>query len=234
MTEQTAPRVTASALILFSFFVLIYAFLPIVLAGRWAWWQGWSYAIVMVLSALASRLLAARRHPDLLAERGRFTNVPDAKPWDRKLVPFVGLIGPFTMLLVTGLDARFGWSPPLPAWSAAGALVVILLATFVSGWALVENRFFSGMVRIQSERGHHVVDSGPYRFVRHPGYAGAVWTFLATPILLGSLWGLLPALATTILLIVRTSLEDRTLQAELPGYREFTHTTRYRLFPGVW
>lgn len=92
----------------------------------------------------------------------------------------------------------------------------------------------TGTVRIQSERGHQVVSSGPYRFVRHPGYAGALWGFLAVPVWLDSAWAFLPALLLMGILVLRTALEDKTLQAELPGYKEFTQKTRYRLLPGIW
>ena len=114
------------------------------------------------------------------------------------------------------------------------ALVLILLGYAFGSWALMENRFFSGVVRIQTERGHHVVSSGPYAIVRHPGYAGALLTYFATPLLLDSPWTFLPVIVMAIVLVVRTVLEDRTLQEELPGYKEFTQKTRYRLVPGVW
>jgi protein-S-isoprenylcysteine O-methyltransferase Ste14 len=134
-----------------------------------------------------------------------------------------------------GLDARYGWT------SDSFALVVKLIALALAligfafgSWALMENRFFSGVVRIQVERDHHVVTTGPYRWVRHPGYAGALLNYWMVPFFLDSLWTLIPVFAMTIVLIVRTSLEDRTLQAELSGYREYTQTTRFRLLPGIW
>jgi protein-S-isoprenylcysteine O-methyltransferase Ste14 len=109
---------------------------------------------------------------------------------------------------------------------------VILLGYVLGSWALIENRFFSGVVRIQKDRDHHVVTTGPYRFIRHPGYAGALWTYLATPVLLDSSWAFLPALFLLGILVLRTSLEDRTLQAELPGYAEYAQE-RFRLFPSL-
>ena len=124
--------------------------------------------------------------------------------------------------------------PPLPGWIPFTALVVLALATILGDWAFIENQFFSGTVRIQTERGHHVIDTGPYRYVRHPGYVSAIWTFLAIPPFFGSLWGLIPAIITFALFILRTALEDKTLQEELPGYKEFTQRTSFRLLPGVW
>jgi protein-S-isoprenylcysteine O-methyltransferase Ste14 len=99
---------------------------------------------------------------------------------------------------------------------------------------LVENRFFSGMVRIQTDRGHRVVSTGPYRWIRHPGYAGALLTYLSTPVFLGSRWAFLPVVLVTVVLVIRTSLEDTALQEELDGYREYATQVRYRLIPGVW
>jgi len=113
-------------------------------------------------------------------------------------------------------------------------LAGILAGYALGSYALVENRFFSGMVRIQTERGHQVVSSGPYRWLRHPGYAGALITYLGTPLFLDSVWGFVPVVLLAILLVVRTRLEDRTLQEELPGYRDYAGRVRYRLLPGVW
>jgi protein-S-isoprenylcysteine O-methyltransferase Ste14 len=114
------------------------------------------------------------------------------------------------------------------------ALAIILAGYALGSYALIENRFFSGMVRIQTDRGHNVVSSGPYHWLRHPGYAGALLAYLATPFFLDSLWAFLPAVLLTILLVIRTALEDRTLQDELTGYREYAGLVRYRLLPGLW
>jgi protein-S-isoprenylcysteine O-methyltransferase Ste14 len=114
------------------------------------------------------------------------------------------------------------------------ALAVILASYAFSSWALIENRFFSSVVRIQKERDHQVVSSGPYRWVRHPGYAGALWLYLATPLFLDSVWAFIPAVLLMAVLVIRTRLEDRTLQEELDGYREYAQRVRYRLFPGIW
>jgi protein-S-isoprenylcysteine O-methyltransferase Ste14 len=114
------------------------------------------------------------------------------------------------------------------------ALAIILSGYILGSYALIENRFFSGVVRIQTERGHYVVSSGPYRWLRHPGYAGAVLAYLATPFFLDSWWAFLPAVLLTILLVIRTALEDRTLQDELTGYYDYARRVRFRLLPGVW
>jgi protein-S-isoprenylcysteine O-methyltransferase Ste14 len=136
--------------------------------------------------------------------------------------------------LTAGLDARFGPSADFSLPIELAALVVILAGYALGSYALMENRFFSGMVRIQTDRGHRVVSSGPYTWVRHPGYAGALLTYLATPLLLDSVWAFLPVVLLLIVLVVRTRLEDQTLQAELPGYSEYARRVRYRLLPGIW
>ncbi len=135
---------------------------------------------------------------------------------------------------MVGLDALYGWSTPFSLLAKTAALIIILAGYILASLALIENRFFSGMVRIQSERGHHVVSSGPYHWIRHPGYAGALLTYLATPVFLDSYWAFLPALFVTIVLVIRTSLEDKALQHDLEGYRAYAKQVRYRLLPGVW
>lgn len=213
--------------------VVLIPFLPLLISWRWGWWEAWVYALLCVLGFVASRALAARRHADLLAERSRFMQHENTKPWDRVLAPIVG-IGSGVIPLVAGLDARFGWSPSMSLAAKIAALLLILAGFALSSYALIENRYFSGMVRIQTERDHQVVSSGPYRWMRHPGYAGGMLVYLSSALLLGSWWALLPAALASAILILRTSLEDRTLQEELSGYHEYAARVRYRLLPGIW
>jgi protein-S-isoprenylcysteine O-methyltransferase Ste14 len=224
-----SPRVVVQVL----FFVVIIPFLPLLISWRWDWWEAWVYALSGVLSFAISRVLVARRHPDLIAERARFTQHEDAKPWDKALAPLLGLGGGL-VLLVAGSDALFDWSPPSSLPVRILALVIIVAGYVLGSYALIENRFFSGMVRIQIDRGHQVVSSGPYRWIRHPGYAGALLTYLVTPLFLDSLWAFLPTVFITVLLVIRTALEDRTLQKELPDYAKYARRIQYRLLPGIW
>jgi protein-S-isoprenylcysteine O-methyltransferase Ste14 len=180
-----------------------------------------------------SRVLAARRHPDLIAERARFMQHEDAKSWDKILAPLVGLGGGLVPL-VAGLDALFEWPPTFSLPVKILALVIFMVSIVLGSYALIENRFFSGMVRLQAERDQQVVSSGPYRWVRHPGYTGPLWSYLTMPVFLDSAWAFLPAVFLIIVVIIRTSLEDKTLQDELPGYRDYARRVRYRLLPGVW
>jgi protein-S-isoprenylcysteine O-methyltransferase Ste14 len=157
----------------------------------------------------------------------------DALPWDRVLAPLTG-IGGGVIPLTAGLDARYGWSPAVSPVIELTGLLLLLAGYALSTCALVENRFFSGVVRIQSDRGHTVVTGGPYRWLRHPGYAGALLAYLTVPLLLSALWALIPAGAVLIIMVIRTRLEDLTLQEQLPGYREYARSVRYRLIPGIW
>jgi protein-S-isoprenylcysteine O-methyltransferase Ste14 len=225
--------ITLRVVVLLLFFVIVVPMLPLLISWRWGWWEAWMFAAMGILSFAAGRLLAARRNPDLIAERARYMQHEDAKSWDKLLSVLLGL-GGILMPLVAGLDKRFGWSTGFGLTVELIALAVILSGYAISSYALIENRFFSGVVRIQTDRGQHVVSGGPYRWVRHPGYAGALLAYLATPLLLGSIWTYLPVVFAFVVLVIRTSFEDRTLQAELPGYKEYTTRTRYRLLPGVW
>ncbi len=213
--------------------MVIVPLLPLLLSGRWDWWEAWAYAILSILGFAISRYLAGRRHPDLLRERARMLQHADAEPWDRVLARLVGLGGAL-ISLAAGLETRFAWSSEFSLGAKVVCLAIIVAGYALGSYALIENRFFSGMVRIQIERGHHVVSSGPYRWVRHPGYAGALLAYLASPFLLDSLWAFYIALLLALGVIIRTELEDKTLQHRLDGYREYADRVRYRLVPGLW
>lgn len=237
MTEQNSqtrskinPRMIVGA-------VLFFLFTPLMLfitSGQLDWWMAWVYSILSVVLMLGSRVLMARKNPDLVAERASYREAEGIKEWDKKLVPLVAQVGPLIILIVAGLDKRFGWSLSIPLWVSLVALLIALLGYIFSIWALIENRFFSSVVRIQTERGHTVCNTGPYKFVRHPGYAGALIWYLMTPLILGSFWAYIPTLIVVALMVLRTSLEDKTLQAELPDYKAYTQQTHYRLVPGIW
>jgi protein-S-isoprenylcysteine O-methyltransferase Ste14 len=201
-------------------------------SGRLNWTAAWAFLGVYLLALAVNALLLLRKDPELIAERAEVKE--GAKPWDRILVLFITLIFPLITLVVSGLDRRFGWSPQLNLAVELTWLICILLGYGLVTWAMLSNTFFSGVVRIQKERGHTVASHGPYRFVRHPGYVGMLLFYLATPLFLGSLWGLVPAGISAVLMVVRTALEDRTLQAELDGYSDYTRQVRYRLLPGIW
>ena len=231
--QNSRKTISSRAVIQMLIFIVVVPFLPLLISGHWNWWEAWAYALTCILGFAISRALAVRRHPDILAERAQSMQHKDAIAWDKVLAPLVGLGGGL-IPLVAGLDGRFGWSPAFSLPVKLLALVVILTSYALGAYALIANRFFSGTVRIQFERGHQVVSTGPYRWVRHPGYVGALLTFLATPVFLDALWAFLPSVLLSVALIIRTGLEDRTLQEQLAGYRDYARRVRYRLLPGVW
>ena len=232
MTTQT-KLMTSRTIVQLILVLVVMPLLPMIISGAWTWWEAWTYAIISFFGFVISRRLAVRRHPDILAERSRSMNLTDAKPWDKILAPAMAL-GSVVPLAVTGVDKLFGWTNPFGINIKIISLAVIVFGYILGTWALVENKFFSGVVRIQTDRGHQVVTTGPYRFIRHPGYAGSLLVYLAVPIFLDSLWAFIPTVLLFGVVFMRTLLEDQTLQDELPGYKEFTQKTRYRLLPGIW
>jgi protein-S-isoprenylcysteine O-methyltransferase Ste14 len=221
-------------LIRFGQVALVFAVQAIVLfsaANKLAWLWAWVFLGICVVSMSVNSFFMLRTDPETIAERGR---VKETRRWDKLVGGLWALLLFLAVPLVAGLDERFGWTAALtPACNIAGAVLLACGLGF-GGWAMISNAYFSTAVRIQTDRGHHVCRSGPYRFVRHPGYVGFAVQSVGTPILLGSCWALIPGVGAAILMVIRTSLEDRMLQAELTGYREFAEDVRYRLIPGVW
>jgi len=208
--------------------VLVAAFLFLV-AGRWDLPMFWAFLLVFFGVAADGWAFVHRSDPSLLQER--------VKPAERGLDPFtrpLAALAALASFTISALDVgRMHWSyVPFAVQLLALALVAITLAIWM--WAMAANRFFSAAVRIQHDRSHQVVTTGPYRFVRHPGYAVALLLFPAIPIALGSWWGVLPMLVLDAVFVWRTSLEDRMLLSELAGYPGFASEVRYRLIPGVW
>jgi protein-S-isoprenylcysteine O-methyltransferase Ste14 len=203
-------------------------------AGRLQWWEGWAYTGMTLFVLVSSRALMLLKNPDMARERAEAGQKEDVKAWDKTIVPLVAIYGPLVSWIVVGLDERFSWTPDLPDYIQIVALCVIFLGSMIATWAMVVNRFFSSHVRIQVDRGHTVVSDGPYRVVRHPGYAGGILAWIAAPVFFSSYWVTIPSIVVIILTIIRTALEDRALQEELPGYREYAERVRYRLVPGIW
>ena len=217
--------------------IITYLLIPLVLlVCGWdlGWWQAWVFSLLIFTAGIGGRILAERRHPGLTAERQNVETIQNAKAWDKVLAPLMAISISFPLVIVAGLDHRYGWSPAFPLWLNIIGFILIAVGYAFGVWAFIENRFFSSVVRIQTERGHVVCDTGPYRIVRHPGYAGNVLPLLGIVLALGSVWTVIPAIVALAIAILRTALEDRTLQEELPGYREYAHRVRYRLFPGIY
>jgi protein-S-isoprenylcysteine O-methyltransferase Ste14 len=201
------------------------------IAWRIDWWAGWAALAAILINAAAVWYIVIRVHPSLLAER--FWSRAGVKSWDNVIV-FVIKMAQGARYVVSALDFRNGWTVGFPAGLPIVGFLVCLLGAFFFTWAMISNNFFSQIVRVQTDRGHAVATTGPYRFLRHPGYLGAVLFELGSTILLGSVWALIPLGVFGLLFFLRTALEDRTLQAELPGYADFTQRVRYRLLPGIW
>jgi protein-S-isoprenylcysteine O-methyltransferase Ste14 len=199
-------------------------------AGRLNWPAAWIFLGSYALVILTLGVWVMRKHPDVVNERGKLQNM---KSWDKKLMTIYTVML-FVVFAVAGLDAgRFGWSVMPIAVQVAG-YIALLFAMAVTYWAMAVNPFLSTIVRIQDDRGQYAVTSGPYRYVRHPMYAMILLMYPGIALLLGSWWALIPAAVIAIVFVIRTALEDQTLQAELPGYAEYAQRTRYRLVPGVW
>ena len=200
-------------------------------AGDLAWWPAWAYMIVLVFSTILPLFGPLRLDEGLIEER--MSRKPGIKPWDRY---FIALVGVFTMaeLIVPGFDHRWNWSLPQPMWMHLLGLALVILGTLGLVWAMKANRFFSAFVRIQQDRGHRVVDAGPYRIVRHPGYTFWSLRTFGVPLLFGSNPAFIVGGLFVAMFIVRTILEDRVLQKELIGYKEYAERVKWKLAKGIW
>jgi len=202
------------------------------MAGTWNWPMGWVFVgVFFVLGPLVSCVVLIPRQPEMVLERT--TRRKPVKPWDKLLYPLISVSG-LLIFFLPPVDLRFGWSPPLATWIPWTAVVVGALGYLLAIWAMASNPFFARIAYVQKDRGHAVATGGPYGIVRHPGYVGMSMLMLAVPIILGSLWSLVPAGIVVALVVVRTVFEDRMLHEELHGYREYARRVRYRLVPGVW
>ncbi|MBC8506336.1 MAG: isoprenylcysteine carboxylmethyltransferase family protein [Chloroflexi bacterium] len=236
MTENTEldRKTLIRTAIGFVGYLFVNPFILFVNAGTTEWGMAWVYFGIAIVLTIGSRILARRNNPDLLQELARSQTAEDTKKWDRVLASIAALYAPMAAIIVAGLDFRNAWTNDISLLWQILALILATLGFIFASWAMIENRFFSAVVRIQKDRGHNVCNSGTYRIVRHPGYAGGIVWYVMTPLVLNSTWALIPISISVIATIIRTALEDRTLQDELPGYKEYTQESRYRLLPGFW
>jgi protein-S-isoprenylcysteine O-methyltransferase Ste14 len=229
--DATMRRALARSVLRDILSVPLVAALLFIPAGTWRWPMGWAVITVYVVWEIAQLAIVLPRSPELVAERVS-GNWSDYR-WDMVILSLMG-VATIAKYVVAGLDLRYGWTGSLPlAWQIA-ALVLAAVGYALGVWAMAANPFFAKVNRIQRERGHSVVSDGPYRWVRHPGYLGTIAFELGTPVALSSWWALIPAGLMVLLTVLRTRLEDRVLQQELPGYDQYAQETRYRLLPGVW
>lgn len=209
---------------------LVFAILLFIPAGRLDWTFGWVYMGIMIGYVIINWACLLRWNPELIGRRMRVGK--GTKTWDKVwAVAFAPVM--MAVYIVAGLEARDGGtSLPATVWPL-GMAVFVLGATILT-WSMVVNPFFEKTVRIQTDHAHRVIDTGPYAFLRHPGYVGLVGLILGTPLLLNSAWAFIPATLSVAGVTIRTALEDRTLKNELSGYDEYAARVRYRLIPGVW
>ena len=208
--------------------VILIAIILLASAGRIDWIYAWIYIVTSVLVIVTNAFIFP---PELISERGR--KKENVEKWDRLISGFI-LFPWLALYVVSGFDIRFGWSPELALCIHITGLVVFILGNALVSWAMISNIYFSTAVRIQYDRGHTVSNGGPYRYMRHPGYLGMIVYHLSTPIILGSIWALIPASLTVILFIIRTIFEENTLKNKLEGYKEYAERVKYRLIPSIW
>jgi protein-S-isoprenylcysteine O-methyltransferase Ste14 len=199
-------------------------------AGTTDWPAAWIFTLLYGAGLIFFSVFTAINDPDLLKERSR--KAKNVKSWDTAIT-WIYTAFLLLMLILCGLDKRFGWtSVPLPVQIVG--LIGVILGGLLLGWVVRENTFLSRYARIQDDRGQRVITTGPYKYVRHPMYAESLFWFPCVPLLLGSFVGLIPGLAISVLYVIRTRLEDKMLMEELPGYLDYAKKTRYRLVPGMW
>jgi protein-S-isoprenylcysteine O-methyltransferase Ste14 len=229
MPKNNRSRISNLLRIIVSLLVfLAILFIP---AGGFDWIEGWIFFAAFIAAVGALVIWGYRTRPDLMRERAEPGD--NVKDWDQVIMGVYTflLIG---MLVLAALDSgRFGWSSP-PLSLAIVGWAGFALALGIVWWTFAVNPFLSEQVRIQDDRGHRVISTGPYQYVRHPMYAGIIIVVISVPLVLRSLWALILAGMIVILFVVRTIMEDRTLQEELPGYKEYSKEVRYRLVPHVW
>ena len=203
-------------------------------AGRIDMMRAWLWAIANFLYYFGGLMVILKVNPQLLNERGSWNRKKDTKLWDKVLLQIFGTIGLYFHTVLMALDVgRFEWSILNP-WFILPGMILFTGGFNLVYWAMAENTHFETTVRIQHDRNHRVITTGPYRIVRHPGYAGLIIINFGSTMILGSMYGFITAFATLIVLGIRTWLEDRTLATELQGYQEYRKKVRYRLLPFIW
>jgi protein-S-isoprenylcysteine O-methyltransferase Ste14 len=232
--EAGKNKLTPGRLILTAIYILIFPTLVLILSGDWRWVEGWIFDIWFTALCATTIIYLYRKDPALLAERYRQPGTANEKGWDRYVV-YMLVLGFVLWIVIMPLDAkRYGWSPGFPLWLKILGGILLLLSSFLFFRSYADNTFVSPLVRIQSERKQRVVSTGVYGFVRHPMYLGGILLFIGTPLLLGSMYGLLIGVLISFLLVARILGEEKMLVKELDGYADYRKKVRYRLIPFIW
>lgn len=202
-------------------------------AGRTNIPRAWFCLIVNLIGMFGGIIIVAARNPELVNHRGRWKKKKDTKLWDRFWLPAYGITAYYAPYFVIGLDIKYRWSSLGVGFAVIGSILFIVGSLFLH-WAMLVNTYFEVTVRIQKDRDHKVITTGPYKIVRHPGYVGAILWTVSSPLIVGSVFALVPAVVAVGLLVIRTILEDRMLYRELDGYGEYAATVKYKLLPWLW
>jgi protein-S-isoprenylcysteine O-methyltransferase Ste14 len=200
-------------------------------AGTLYWVRGWIYICYLFSYKILYISVLLMINPQLLSERVKF-NWKETKRYDKYFITSYYILGP-SMIIVAGFDFRFQWST-VPFIAVYPSIVVLILTSFIALWAQISNSNFILTTRNDKLRNQHVCTTGPYKYMRHPGYFCIIFQWLCYPIILGSLFSLIPALIYISGTFIRTYYEDKTLRTELKGYEEYSKKTKYRLFPYLW
>ncbi len=232
--ENEKNKLTAGRMILTAIYLLIFPTLILFLSGDWLWIEGWIFNIWFIALCATTIIYLYRNDPALLAERYKQPGTANQIGWDKYVV--YGLVLGFILwIVIMPLDAkRYGWSADFPLWLKTLGGIGLLLSSFLFYRSYADNTFVSSLVRIQAERKQQVVSTGVYGFVRHPMYLGGILLFIGTPLLLGSIYGVLIGVLVSFLLVARIIGEERMLVKELEGYADYRKKVKYRLIPLIW
>ena len=230
--QPAAKRALRRGMIWFAAFIVLMALSMFLAAGDFGWLPGWIFLGVYLVMSAAVVAYLWRVNPEVVVARSNFRREGEGVA---QRVIFVLLFVLFiAMFPVAALDAgRFHWSA-VPPWLVGAGYLLTVLGMVGNTWVLSVNKFAEPSVRVQTERGQQVIDRGPYAVVRHPLYATAFLLCAGIPLALASYWALAPAGVAVVVIVVRTALEDRMLQNDLAGYRDYASRVRYRLIPGLW
>jgi protein-S-isoprenylcysteine O-methyltransferase Ste14 len=231
--ETETPNALRKGILVVLLFIIVVGAAFFIPYGSFRWWEAWLLLSLWLLYFTLMATVTHKHSPGVVEERAnalsRFTQ------WWDKLIIGIYQIASLSLYAVAGLDrGRFHWTMGFPSWLKWIAFVGVIIVYALPYWAILSNPFTSGVVRIQDDREHQVIEKGPYRWIRHPMYLGTVIYGITFPLFLESLWALIPGIIVIVLFMIRTALEDRYLRESLPGYREYAERVRHRLFPGIW
>jgi protein-S-isoprenylcysteine O-methyltransferase Ste14 len=227
MEDQSFQAIKKGAYLRVALALPIFALVIILPAGKWDYWQGWLYLLILYIPMFFVLYYLLKNDPALLQRRMRMREKESVQ---RRII-VLSLVYFLVAFTLPGFDVRFGWSN-MPSWVSLVADVLVLAGYMTFVWVLTINSYLSRVVEV--EAGQKVITTGPYAIVRHPMYAGIILMYTASPVALGSWWALIPALFIVPLLVARIRNEEQVLLRDLPGYAEYVQKVKYRLLPGVW